>query len=162
MLVILGNQLFPLQYLPPADSTSVFMAEDVGLCTYEKHHQQKIVLFLAAMRAYADQLRAAGYCVRCQELDITDSRPFEDKLAADMKKLGDVIKSEIIEQVDHKNLNIDVPFMEGKLASCENLIKAFWDILYPEVKKLSKEATLYKLRLYETPKNFVDYFGEHG
>ena len=35
----------------------VFMAEDVGLCTYEKHHQQKIVLFLAAMRAYADELR---------------------------------------------------------------------------------------------------------
>ena len=89
MLVILGNQLFPLQYLPPADSTSIFMAEDVGLCTYEKHHQQKIVLFLAAMRAYADQLRAAGYCVRYQELDITDSRPFEEKLAADMKRLGD-------------------------------------------------------------------------
>lgn len=78
----------------------------------------------------------------------------------DMKRLGDVIKSRIIEQVDHKNLNIDVPFMKDKLASCENLIKAFWDILYPEVKTLSKGATLHQLRLYETPKNFVDYYGE--
>ena len=63
MLVVLGNQLFPLHHLPEPGATPVFMAEDLGLCTYEKHHQQKIVLFLAAMRAYADELRAAGYDV---------------------------------------------------------------------------------------------------
>jgi deoxyribodipyrimidine photolyase-related protein len=89
MLVILGNQLFPVQHLPPAEATRVFMAEDVGLCTYEKHHQQKIVLFLAAMRAYADELRASGYQVHYEELDATDSRPFETKLAAAMNGLGD-------------------------------------------------------------------------
>jgi len=61
MLVILGNQLFPLQHLPPPDVTPIFMAEDLDLCTYERHHQQKIVLFLAAMRAYADELRTASY-----------------------------------------------------------------------------------------------------
>ena len=82
MLVILGNQLFPLRYLPPPGSTPVFMAEDVGLCTYERHHQQKIVLFLAAMRAYADELRAAGYTVHYVELDTNDTRNYEDKLAA--------------------------------------------------------------------------------
>ena len=53
LLVILGNQLFPLEHLPAPESVIVFMAEDMGLCTYEKHHQQKIVLFLAAMRSYA-------------------------------------------------------------------------------------------------------------
>ena len=63
MLVILGNQLFPLEHLPPPATTPVFMAEDLGLCTYVKHHQQKIVLFLAAMRAYADELTEAGYDV---------------------------------------------------------------------------------------------------
>ena len=88
MLVILGNQLFPQQHLPAARSTPIFMAEDVGLCTYEKHHQQKIVLFLAAMRAYAEALRAAGYTVHYLELDINDSRPYEEKLAAAMKAAG--------------------------------------------------------------------------
>jgi deoxyribodipyrimidine photolyase-related protein len=81
MLVILGNQLFPLQHLPPAGSMPVFMAEDVGLCTYEKHHQQKIVLFLAAMRSYAEELRDAGYEVHYVELDTADKRPYESKLA---------------------------------------------------------------------------------
>ena len=77
----------------------------------------------------------------------------------DMKRLGDLIKAEVTEKVDHKNLNIDVPFMEGKLASCENLIVEFWNILFPEVQKLGKKATLHQIRLYETPRNFVDYYG---
>jgi deoxyribodipyrimidine photolyase-related protein len=88
MLVILGNQLFPLKYLPSPDTTGVFMAEDVGLCTYEKHHQQKIVLFLAAMRAYADELRSAGYEVDYQQLDVSDNRSYEEKLAAALRCNG--------------------------------------------------------------------------
>ncbi|MDH3531515.1 MAG: cryptochrome/photolyase family protein [Gammaproteobacteria bacterium] len=80
MLVILGNQLFPLQYLPDPADGPVFMAEDVGLCTYERHHQQKIVLFLAAMRAYADELREAGFDVVYHELDINKSDTYERKL----------------------------------------------------------------------------------
>ena len=86
MLVILGNQLFPLQFLPPPASVPVFMAEDVGLCTYERHHQQKIVLFLAAMRSYADELRAAGYEVHYAELDTDDTRTYEDKLAVALQQ----------------------------------------------------------------------------
>ena len=85
MLVILGNQLFEPQYLPKASERPVFMAEDVGLCTYEKHHQQKIVLFLAAMRAYADELRNAGYDVNYEMLDADDPRSYEDKLADAMR-----------------------------------------------------------------------------
>jgi len=80
MLVILGNQLFPLEFLPPAEKTAVFMAEDIGLCTYVKHHQQKIVLFLAAMRSYADELEQAGYQVTYQRLDSSDERSYEEKL----------------------------------------------------------------------------------
>ena len=88
MLVILGNQLFPLQHLPPPGAGPVYMAEDVGLCTYEKHHQQKIVLFLAAMRAYADELRDAGYTVHYQKLNTADTRPYEVKLADVMTGAG--------------------------------------------------------------------------
>jgi deoxyribodipyrimidine photolyase-related protein len=88
VLVVLGNQLFPLCYLPDPGSMSVFMAEDVGLCTYEKHHQQKLVLFLAAMRAYADELRQAGYELDYVSLDTTDTRPYEEKLAEAMGACG--------------------------------------------------------------------------
>ena len=80
MFIILGNQLFPHRHLPPPGETPVFMAEDVGLCTYEKHHKQKIVLFLAAMRAYADELRDAGYEVHYVTLETTDTRPYTSKL----------------------------------------------------------------------------------
>lgn len=78
----------------------------------------------------------------------------------DLKKLGDLVKREIVEKVDHKNLNLDVPFMEGKMASCENLVIEFWKILYDQVKLIAPDATLHSLKLYETNKNFVEYFGE--
>ena len=80
MLVIFGNQLFAEKHLPPASEGPVFMAEDAGLCTYVRHHQQKIVLFLAAMRAYRDELRNAGYDVHYVELDPSDERTYEQKL----------------------------------------------------------------------------------
>lgn len=58
--VVLGNHLFPLAHLRPYANALFFMAEDAGLCTYVRHHKLKIVLFLAAMRAYADELRSTG------------------------------------------------------------------------------------------------------
>jgi deoxyribodipyrimidine photolyase-related protein len=79
-MVVLGNQLFPPDRLEDCRDAVVFMAEDVGLCTYVRHHQQKIVLFLAAMRSYADELRAAGFDVRYFPLDADDERSYEDKL----------------------------------------------------------------------------------
>ncbi|MFD3393834.1 6-carboxytetrahydropterin synthase [Aquirufa sp. OSTEICH-129V] len=78
----------------------------------------------------------------------------------DLKQLGDIIKKEIIDKVDHKNLNLDVDFMEGKLASCEVLIMEFWKILAPAIKAVSQTAELHKLHLIETNKNSVEYYGE--
>ncbi|MER2995942.1 6-pyruvoyl trahydropterin synthase family protein [Pontibacter populi] len=77
----------------------------------------------------------------------------------DLKKLSTLIRTHIIEKVDHKNLNLDVAFMEGKLASTENLIIEFWNILAPQIEKISN-AKLHSLKLYETPRNYVEYFGE--
>ena len=88
LLVILGNQLFPLRFLPPARDVGVFMAEDMGLCTYEKHHQQKIVLFLSAMRSYADELRAAGYTVNYHQLDTSSETSYEDRLGETILSSG--------------------------------------------------------------------------
>ena len=78
----------------------------------------------------------------------------------DLKQLGDLIKAEIIDKVDHKNLNLDVDFMLGKLASCEVLVMEFWKILAPKIKETSTSATLHKIHLIETNKNSVEYYGE--
>ncbi len=77
----------------------------------------------------------------------------------DLKKLGDLVKVHIIDAVDHKNLNMDVPFMKGKLASCENLVIEFWKILAPKIAEDGGGATLHSLKLCETPNNYVEYYG---
>jgi 6-pyruvoyltetrahydropterin/6-carboxytetrahydropterin synthase len=77
----------------------------------------------------------------------------------DMKVLGDLIKEEIVEKVDHQNLNLDVDFMQGKMASCEIFVMEIWNILAPKITELATNATLHKLLLIETPKNFVEYYG---
>ena len=78
----------------------------------------------------------------------------------DLKKLSTLIRDEITEQLDHKNLNTDVPFMEGKLASCENLAFEIWQILAPRIEAISKFGKLHCIKLYETPRNYVEYFGD--
>ncbi len=87
VLVILGNQLFPLEHLEAHRDAVIFMAEDVGLCTYVRHHQQKIVLFLAAMRAYRDSLLDAGFEVRYHELEPESGRTYEDRLQAALQDI---------------------------------------------------------------------------
>ena len=57
LFLVLGNQLFDPNYLRNYKDHQIYMAEDYGLCTYEKHHKQKILLFLSAMRSYADELK---------------------------------------------------------------------------------------------------------
>ncbi|QIX60242.1 6-carboxytetrahydropterin synthase [Hymenobacter lutimineralis] len=83
----------------------------------------------------------------------------ETGFVVDLKALSTLIREHIISQVDHKNLNLDVPFMSGKLASTENLVLAFWDILVRELPRITT-AQLHCIKLYETPRNFVEYYGE--
>lgn len=78
----------------------------------------------------------------------------------DLKKLSLLIRKEIIDRLDHKNLNVDVDFMRNRLASTENLVIEIWKILEPKVADITKYGKLHSLKLYETPRNFVEYFGE--
>ena len=78
----------------------------------------------------------------------------------DFKVLKSLIKENIINKVDHKNLNMDVDFMKGKMVSCENLVIEFWKILEPEISKVSSTTKLHCLELHETHNNFVRYHGE--
>jgi len=75
----------------------------------------------------------------------------------DVKKLSVIVKDHVIEQLDHKNLNMDVPFMKDKLCSTENLIIGIWNQLAPN---LPECVSLHALKLHETPRIYVEYFGE--
>lgn len=74
----------------------------------------------------------------------------------DVKRLSDIIKEHVIEKVDHRNLNVDVDFMQGKMCSTENLAIAVWHELEAH---LPKSVQLHCVKLYETPRIFVEYFG---
>ncbi len=74
-----------------------------------------------------------------------------------LKDLGDVIKNDITELLDHKNLNMDVPGLENILPSTENLAIFIWDILMPKIQAMGAE--LHCVKLCETENNYVEYFG---
>lgn len=74
----------------------------------------------------------------------------------DAKKLGELVNSNIIEKLDHRNLNLDVDFMNGKLCSIENLVMGIWDQLVP---LLPLTVQLHCLKLVETAKIYVEYYG---
>jgi 6-pyruvoyltetrahydropterin/6-carboxytetrahydropterin synthase len=75
----------------------------------------------------------------------------------DVKKLSLIIKEFVIDPLDHKNLNVDVPFMNERLCSIENLVIGIWEQLSPQ---LPSEIKLHSLKLYETPRIYVEYFGK--
>ncbi len=85
----------------------------------------------------------------------------ETGFVIDLKKLSVLIREKVTDKVDHKNLNLDVDFMLGKMASTEILAYEFWKILEPHIATLSDgRGKLYSIKLYETPRNYVEYFGE--
>ena len=74
----------------------------------------------------------------------------------DVKKLSILIKQFVLEELDHKNLNLDVAFLKNKMCSTENLSVAIWNQL---VSRLPENVELHCIKLYETPRIFVEYFG---
>lgn len=74
-----------------------------------------------------------------------------------MKVLSETITSRVIEKLDHKNINLEVDFMTGKIPSTENLAIAIWQELSEPVMHLGAE--LYCVKIVETENNFVEYFG---
>ena len=81
----------------------------------------------------------------------------ETGFVMNMKDLGEIIKENVIEKIDHKNINLDVPFMKGKMSSTENLAIGIWEQMENLIK--AKGGQLVKIKLVETENNFVEYFG---
>ncbi len=129
----------------------------------------RIVRFNAAHRVYnpawsdEDNSRTFGKCNNPNwhghnyVLEITVEGEVEPTTGfvvnlADVKRIAE---REIVDVVDHKNLNLDVPFMKGTIPSTENLVLACWRVLAPQL----APARLAKLKLWETENQYVEYDG---
>jgi len=75
----------------------------------------------------------------------------------DLKEISRIIKSRVIDQLDHKNINIEVDFMKDKIASTENIAIGIWEQLNPEFEKLGIQ--LHRVKLMETENNYIEFFG---
>jgi len=74
-----------------------------------------------------------------------------------LKDLSRLVRERVIEKLDHRNINLEVDFMQGRLASTENLARAIWEQLEAGVRMLGAE--LHSIRVSETENNIVEYFG---
>jgi 6-pyruvoyltetrahydropterin/6-carboxytetrahydropterin synthase len=70
----------------------------------------------------------------------------------DLKTLSDIIAAQVIRDVDHRNLNTDVPWLKGRIPTAENLAQAFWERLRPEL----PGGLLRVVRVWETDKNWAE------
>jgi len=104
--LILGNQLFDPKYLKNYKDHSFFMCEDYGLCTYEKHHKLKILLFLSSMRSYSDELKAKKFNVNYYSIKDDFRVSYEKKLEIFIikKKIKEVSLFEIEDKFFEKKI----------------------------------------------------------
>lgn len=71
-------------------------------------------------------------------------------------ELSTIIKQEICNKLDHKNLNLDVEWFKGKMPTCEIVVQEIWKRLEQKLPK----GSLHGIKLQETPRIYVEYFGE--
>ena len=105
LFLILGNQLVPPKHLSSYKNANIFMAESYDLCIYEKHHKQKIVLFLSAMRNYRDELKKKKFNIHYVELSTKNKKlSFEDLLSKQLKKYNQLVSFEIEDKFFEKRI----------------------------------------------------------
>lgn len=92
------------------------------------------------------------------EIDVTVEGEVDPETGyvIDLKALRDLVESRVVDDVDHKNLNLDVDWLADVLPSTENLVVAIWNRLVDRI----PTGRLVRLVLWETPRNFVEYSGE--
>ncbi len=120
LFVILGNQLFDTKYIRDFKNSTFFMREDYELCTYQRHHKLKILLFLSSMRSYADLLKNEKYKIKYFDLDNDFKVPYERKLK------NFIIKNNITELI---TFEIEDKFFENKIRKLVNTIEIKWKII---------------------------------
>lgn len=78
-------------------------------------------------------------------------------MVMDLKALKTLLEKEILEKVDHKNLNVDVDFLSGIIPTAENIVASFWNLLEG---RLPSNCRLFEMRLWESDNNLAFYRGE--
>lgn len=92
------------------------------------------------------------------ELDVTVAGEIDPETGyvLDLKLLRDAVEQRVIDDLDHRNLNLDVEWMRGVNPTTENLVVAIWDRL---AGALPATVELERIVLWETPRNYVEYSG---
>ena len=90
------------------------------------------------------------------EVTVKGEVDLETGMVLDLKALKKIITLEIIDKVDHKNLNVDVRFLQGVIPTAENIAVKFWEILKPKI----ASGQLHEVKLFESERNFVVYRGD--
>ena len=117
IFLILGNQLFPTKHINKYKDLTFFMCEDLELCSYQKHHKLKIMLFLSSMRSYADTLRKEKYKLKYFDLNNKFEIPYVVKLEEF------IIKNSFKELI---SFEIEDKFFEKKINKLVNKIGIKW------------------------------------
>ncbi len=146
LFFILGNQLFPLKNLDRYKKDHLFfMSEDYQLCTYERHHKLKILLFLSSMRSYADRLKDNKFKLNYSKIDSSDfKRDYT-------KKLELILKKNKIKEVT--SFEIEDKFFEAKIKNFLSKQNVKWNILQSPMFLDSRED--FKRYLSNTKKPFM-------
>ena len=79
-------------------------------------------------------------------------------MVLDLKELKDILQTEVMERMDHRHLNYEVPELAGQIPTCENIAAVIWKLLEPKI----KSGKLERVRLYESPELFVDVSAGNG
>jgi len=108
LFIILGNQLFSPTYFNKYKDHTFFMAEDYGLCTFEKHHKLKILLFLSSMRSFKDELKSKNFNIIYRDV-------YKDFKLSYEKKLLKIIKEKKIKEMSF--FEIEDKFLEKSILS---------------------------------------------
>jgi 6-pyruvoyltetrahydropterin/6-carboxytetrahydropterin synthase len=94
------------------------------------------------------------------EVTIAGEPELENGYIMDLKDLKKIVEVELIEKLDHKNLNIDVDFLKEIIPTSENITVRFWDVIESKINNNSRK--LYSLKLFETENNIVEYKGSNN
>ena len=86
LFLVLGNQLFNPKYLKEFTEHTFYMCEDYELCTFQKHHKLKILLFLSSMRSYRDELKQKKFKIIYNDLNKDFKKSYEKKLEKIIEK----------------------------------------------------------------------------
>ena len=94
------------------------------------------------------------------ELFVTVKGEIDRKIGyvTNLTNISKLIKELVTDKIDHRNINLDVDFMQGKIASTENLAIAIWEVLLKPIEELG--VKLHCVKIQETENNYVEYFGE--